>query len=91
MAQVLAFPSNRIRLRFSTEDLTALDRLVRRFRSSGAVEIEIDGAGAWPTAYIVGTEGETLLIVTKSTAGVTVRSGLSRDAGWTGRAIADYR
>lgn len=86
MGIVIAFPSRRPAAAFGPEDRAALDRLVARLREAGALRWESDGA----RAYVLGAEDETLLIVAKGGAGITVSSGFGHELLWRGDLLAGY-
>lgn len=90
MAEIIAFPRRPLRTAFSPSDLQALEGLVARMRRRGAIGFEIDTDGPNPQAYVVGAEGETLLIVGKTADGISIRNGFAGDTLWTGRDLAHY-
>lgn len=86
MGTVITLPIRRSAAAFGPDDRRALDRLVARLRHAGAVGWETDG----PRAYVVGAEDETLLIVSRSDAGVAVSSGRGHELLWRGDRLAGY-
>lgn len=86
MGTVIAFPSRRPGAAFGPDDRAALDRLVARLHGAGAVRWEVDGG----RAYVLGAEDETLLIVAKGGAGITVSSGFGHQLLWRGDRLAGY-
>lgn len=86
MGMVIPFAARRPPAVLGPEDRSALDRLVMRLRPAGAVGWETDGA----RAYVVGAEGETLLIVAKAADGVAVLSGFAHRLLWRGERLAGY-
>lgn len=86
MCTVIPFPGRRPVPALGPDDLSALDRLVARLQPEGAVGWEADGA----RVYVVGAEGETLLIVAKAADGVAVLSGFAARLLWRGERLAGY-
>ena len=90
MGVVIPFPNERRRqpLAWSPGDLAALDRLVAKLRPSGAVAWELEADNT--RAVVIGTEDETLLIVTRTPQGLAVGSGWRHELLWTGAALERF-
>lgn len=87
---VIPFPVRRVRSAFGPEDYAALDRLVARLRHCGALRWEIEERAAGARAFVLGAEDETLLIVSKTAAGITVTSGYAHELLWQGDRLPGY-
>ena len=90
MGTVIAFPQRAKTVAFGPDDYAALDRLVGRTKPAGAVRWEVDDQPVPARAYILGAEDETLLIVTKTRAGITINSGYAPEPLWRGDRLAGY-
>lgn len=90
MGTVIPFPRRRPASAFGPDDRAALDRLVHRLRPSGAVRWEIEERTDHARAYVLGAEDETMLIVAKSTGGITVNSGFAHELLWQGDRLTGY-
>ncbi|MCR9178198.1 MAG: hypothetical protein NXI19_19640 [Alphaproteobacteria bacterium] len=90
MADILNFPERRATIHFSPEDRAALYRLLDRLRPAGAIGIDEETGPGVAHAYLVGAEGETLIIVRKTRTGVLVESGTAAAMLWSGREVAQY-
>lgn len=89
MGAVIPFPAQRT-VEFDIAERIALDRLVRRLRSAGAVGWEVETGPGLARAYVTGAEDETLLIVSKSGAGISVTSGYAHRLLWRGDTLERY-
>lgn len=90
MAEILKFPERRAAIHFSPEDRAALQRLLARLRPAGAIGIDEESGPGAATAYLVGAEGETMIIVRKTSTGVFVESGFAAATLWSGPEVAQY-
>ena len=90
MADILNFPERRATIHFSPEDRAAFHRLLNRLRHARAIGIDEEPGPGIARAYIVGAEGETLVIIRKTSAGVSVDSGFANATMWSGRQMAHY-
>ena len=90
MADILNFPERRAAILFSPEDRAALSRLLDRLRPAGAVGIDEEPGPGIARAFVVGAEGETLIMVRKTRSGVSIDSGFGAATLWSGREVAQY-
>lgn len=86
MGEVIAFHRRRQAGVWAPADLDALDRLVTRLPAATGWEMEpVTGR-----AFIIGAEDETLLIVSRTAAGLAVASGWERAPHWHGPSLERY-
>ena len=90
MADILKFPERRAMVHFSPEDRSALHRLLDRLRPAGAIGIDEEPGPGLARAFVVGAEDETLVIVRKTRAGVSIDSGFAAATLWSGCDVAQY-
>jgi hypothetical protein len=67
-------------------DAMDLDRLVARTPGATGWEIDADGR----RAFVIGIEDETLLIVARGAAGLSVTAGWERAPHWQGASLERY-
>ena len=86
MGEVIAFQRRQPACPWAPADLYALDHLVARLPGATGWELE-PGTGR---AFITGAEDETLLIVSRTAAGLAVASGWDRAPHWHGPCLERY-
>ena len=86
MGEVIAFQPRRRNGAWAPADFLALDRLVARLPAAAGWELE-PGTGR---AFVTGSEDETLLIVSRTPAGLAVASGWERAPHWHGPSLERY-